>query len=704
MESELRHFVDALPGLVWTALPDGRADFFNQRWCEYTGMRPDEGVDHRWAAAVHPSDLPELIERWDAIRPLGQPGEFEARLRRFDGVHRRFLFSVAPLLDASGRITKWCAINTDIEERWQAEQAFHAGKQRSQAIADASTEIGDGEHTEALRAGEKDLLEMVATGQSMAEILNALCVLLEKAVEDCFCSVVLVDPTGTFLKIGAAPSLPESYVASLMGRTVSTGSSPCETAVRLREQVVAADLGLDSQPALDWRSTALAHGLRSWWSFPITSTAGRVLGALSIYHDEPRAPSSGQQTLIDQFTNFAVVAIEHAQNIAALKRSDEAQRLSLTGGFSWHLSTDELTWSDQVYRIFEIDPTDPATLELTRTRLHPEDVPGFLEMRLRQLDNVCDFEYDYRLVMPDQSIKYLHVVAHATEDEEGHPEYVAAVQDVTQRRLSDQALAKVRADLAHVARVSILGAMTASIAHEVNQPLSGILTNAGTCLRMLTADPPNVAGALETARRTIRDANRAADVITRLRALFSGKEAPTELVNLNEAALEVIALSRSDLQRNHVVVRVELDNGLPPVRGDRVQLQQVILNLILNASEAMSGVGDHLRLLVIRTEQNEDESVNLIVQDTGTGFSTYEIEQLFGAFFTTKSTGMGIGLSVSRTIIERHHGRLWAAPNDGPGVSFSFSIPSAPRETGDLGYPIGRRTSAAPDAEPNDTA
>jgi C4-dicarboxylate-specific signal transduction histidine kinase len=289
-----------------------------------------------------------------------------------------------------------------------------------------------------------------------------------------------------------------------------------------------------------------------------------------------------------------------------------------------------------------------------------------------------DYEHEYRLLMPNGSVKYLHVVAHATRDPDGQLEYIAAVQDVTQRRLAEDALAKARTELARVARVTSLGALTASIAHEVNQPLSGIITNASTCLRMLAADPPNVDGARETARRTIRDGNRASDVITRLRALFSKKDATTELLDLNEVTREVITLSLSELQRSRVMLRAELGDGLPLVTGDRVQLQQVILNLLLNAADAMSGIEDRQRELVIRTECDQDDSVRLSVQDAGVGFEPQGVERFFEAFYTTKSGGMGIGLSVSRSIIESHHGRLWAVPNDGPGATFSFSIPRQP--------------------------
>ena len=225
--------------------------------------------------------------------------------------------------------------------------------------------------------------------------------------------------------------------------------------------------------------------------------------------------------------------------------------------------------------------------------------------------------------------------------------------------------------------------MTASITHEVNQPLSGIVTNASTCLRMLDADPPNVEGARETARRTIRDGNRASEVIMRLRELFSKREFTLEPLDLNEATREVIALSLSELQRNRVVFQSELANDLPNVTGDRTQLQQVILNLLRNASDAMVGVRDRPRQLLIRTEREAGDRVRLTVRDAGIGFDPQSNDKLFDAFYTTKSDGMGVGLSISRSIIERHHGRLWAEPNEGPGATFSLSIPCRSDSSGD---------------------
>ena len=362
-----------------------------------------------------------------------------------------------------------------------------------------------------------------------------------------------------------------------------------------------------------------------------------------------------------------------------LRRSEaflaEGQRLSLTGSFSWRVAANEITWSEQLYRIYEFEIGVPVALELIRTRVHPEDRALLEKMVEHARNGESDFEWQYRLLMPDNSIKYLHAVAHATRGPNGELEYIATVQDVTQRRISEEALARARSELGQVARVTSLGILTASIAHELNQPLSGIVTNASTCMRMLAAEPPNVDGALETARRTIRDANRASDVVTRLRALFSKKNASMEAVDLNDAAQEVIALSLSDLQRNRVIVRSELAPNLPPINGDRVQLQQVILNLLRNASDALSAVNDRPRELLIRTEPDQGDQVRLSVKDLGIGFDPQAIDRLFDDFYTTKNNGMGIGLSVSRSIVENHHGRLWASLNEGPGATFSFSIP-----------------------------
>jgi signal transduction histidine kinase len=366
--------------------------------------------------------------------------------------------------------------------------------------------------------------------------------------------------------------------------------------------------------------------------------------------------------------------------LAALKRHEllleEIERASSTGGFCWHATTDKMTCTGEVYRIFELDAAVPVTLQLLGTRIHPDDLPLLHDMIERAREDASGFEYQLRLRLSHQTVKYLQLSARRSEDADAEAQYIGAIQDVTRRRLSEEALGDMRCELARVARVSSLGVLTASIAHEVNQPLSGIMTNASTCLEMLGADPPDIDGARATARRTIRDGERACEVIARLRALFGKRGGNTESVDLNAVTREVIALSLSELHRRQVTLRTEFAEELPTVTGDRVQLQQVILNLLMNAAEAMSGVEDRRRQLLVRTEIQTADRVRLSVQDAGVGFESTDAARLFEPFYTTKSGGMGIGLSVSRSIIESHRGRLWAEPNAGPGATFAFSMPA----------------------------
>lgn len=318
-----------------------------------------------------------------------------------------------------------------------------------------------------------------------------------------------------------------------------------------------------------------------------------------------------------------------------------------------------------------------------RAAIHPDDLDGLVENWQTCLASGTPVDSEVRMRRFDGAYRWFLLRGNPLHDESGkivrwygiNIDIEDRKQVEAQNKIAEEALNRARSELAHVARVSTLNALTASIAHEVNQPLSGIVTNASTCLRMLSADPPNVDGARETARRTIRDGNRASDVVTRLRALFSKKDVVAEVLDLNDATREVIALSLSDLLRNGVILEMQLATDLPPVMGDRVQLQQVVMNLVRNASDAMGNVEDRPRQLLIRTEREDADRLRLTVKDVGSGFAPETADRLFEPFFTTKNRGMGIGLSVSRSIIEAHQGRLWAAANDGPGSTFSFSIP-----------------------------
>ena len=389
-------------------------------------------------------------------------------------------------------------------------------------------------------------------------------------------------------------------------------------------------------------------------------------------------------------TRFVLTLIQHflhaAANAGHLEQRDEesrrieaffakVQRISATGSFLWRAATADITASEQVYRIFDLDPARPLTLELMANRVHPDDVQWFHERIERARSAVGDVDFEFRLRLPDGSVKYLHVVAHGIRSQAGQMEYIGAVHDVTSRRLSEEALGQATAALTHMARLTTLGMLAPAIAHEVNQPLAGVMINANTCLRTLAADPPRLDGARAAARRALRDAERARDLITRLRMLVANKEVTCESLDLNDAIREALALLSSELQKHRVVLRTDFAGDLPPVKGDRVQLQQVILNLLANSSDAMRDVEDRPRHLLIKTERRDGAQACVIVRDAGMGFHPRDAERLFEALYTTKSNGMGVGLFISRTIVEGHRGRLWAEPNEAHGATFSFTIP-----------------------------
>jgi PAS domain S-box-containing protein len=610
-ERESRLIVDSIPGLVAAFTPTGELEFVNRQIIEYFGRTFEELK--RWGTddTMLPEDNARVLEVFTRAIASGEPFEVETRARRFDGVYRWFQSRNFPLRDSDGRIVRWYNLLIDIDERKRAEQA--------------------------LAAGERDLKLIIDTIPALAW------------------------SAGTD---GSAEFFNQHYLDFM---------------------------GLTADQARSWGWTAAVHpddlnGLAGTWQGILDSQAPGETEARLRRHDgqyrwflfraHPLRDESGR--IVKWYgTNTDIDDRKRAEE--ALRRSEaflaEGQRLARVGNFAWRVATGEITWSEQIYRMFEFEPGTPMTLELIGSRVHPDDIPLLHDMAEQAQQGVSDFEYEHRLLMSDHSVKHLHLIAHRIRDDQSGLEYIGAVQDVTERRRAQEELDRTRSELTHVARVTSLGTLAASIAHEVNQPLSGIVTNASTCLRMLATEPPNLDGARETARRTIRDGHRASEVVTRLRGLFTRKEVVAESVDLNAATTEVITLMASELRRGGVVIREELADDLPNVIGDRVQLQQVVLNLILNAADAMSRVDDRPRELVVRTGCDEG-GVCLSVQDAGVGFAPEDRERLFEAFYTTKTQGMGIGLSVSRSVIERHHGRLWAVRNEGPGTTFTFSVPA----------------------------
>jgi PAS domain S-box-containing protein len=611
-EANLRRVIDTIPSLSWCNLPDGPNEFLSKGWHDYTGLSPEEAHGWGWSASFHPDDLPPLMNRWQELLVSGEPGEIEARIRRHDGEYRWFLIRVAPFRDESGAIFRWYGTSTDIHDRKLAEEALRASENN-------------------LRQTVNSLPGLICTMNPAGEIEELNRPLLE------YFGKTPEELRGWRMTDAVHPDdLPEvikAYTYSI------TNGTPYEIEHRCRR----------------------ADGVYRWFQVrasAVRNTDGQITGWYVLLTD------------ID----------DRKRGEDELKRSEARHRVVVETASDAVVSIDEsgeiILANPATKRIFGYNPEELIGKPLTvlmpgvMRKLHETGLKRYLETGTRHLN----WQGTEVTAMRANGEEFPAEVSFGEMISNHRKVFTGFIRDISDKKRAHEELLNSQAELARMTRVVTIGQLTASIAHEVNQPLSGIITNASTCLRMLKSDPPNIDGARETAQRALRDGNRASDVITRLRTLLSKKQTDFEPLDLNEAAREVITLLSGELQRNEVILKHEFTDRLPAVKGDRVQLQQVILNLLHNASDAMLTVNDRPRQVLIRTEPDATH-VTVSVQDSGVGFSPEMSERLFEPFLTTKQGGMGIGLSVSRSIVEAHQGRLWAARNAGPGATFAFSIP-----------------------------
>jgi PAS domain S-box-containing protein len=459
----------------------------------------------------------------------------------------------------------------------------------------------------------------------------------------------------------------------------------CETVIKSREPLLVVNALEDDQ----WKSAPeIQVGMVSYLGFPIVWPDGRMFGTICVLDDKANRYSDLYQELL---LHCRDVLQGDLQTLARLGNELEEQRAHLSELFA--RVPDAVVMVDRDSRVTRVNPAFTTIFGYTvedaiGQRITELTAPADLD---QEVDSLVSGMLEAGEVFAVEAVRRrkngtrvpVSIMCVPLSGSGGNIGYVI-FRDITEtKRLQDEQRRyhELQLELADASRVATLGQLSASIAHELNQPLTGIMTNSGTCLRMLTSDPLNLDGAREALRRTIRDGNRASDVIVRLRALFKKTEPLSESVDLNEATREVLALLLSELQNGRAIVRTELADGLQFVTADRVQLQQVILNLLRNALDAMNTVDDRPRDLLIRTEREDGDRVRLSVKDAGVGFDPHTMDKLFDAFYSTKNDGMGVGLSVSRSIIENHQGRLWAALNDGPGATFSVSVPCRSQTT-----------------------
>jgi PAS domain S-box-containing protein len=454
----------------------------------------------------------------------------------------------------------------------------------------------------------------------------------------------------------------------------------CETVIKSREPLLVANALEDDQ----WKSAPeIQVGMVSYLGFPVVWPDGRMFGTICVLDDRTNRYSDLYQELL---LHCRDVLQGDLQTLVRLGDELEEQRAHLSELFA--RVPEAVVMVDRDSRITRVNPAfttifgytaEEAIGQQIKDLITPDDLLEEVDSFLYRMVKTADvFAVEtVRRHKNGTRVPVSLICVPLSSNGSENTGYVI-YRDITEtKRLQDEQRRyhDIQLELAHANRIATLGQLSASIAHEINQPLTGIITNCGACLRMLTSDPLNLDGAREAVRRTMRDGNRAADVIARLRALFNKPEPGSESVDLNEATREVIALSLGELQNSRAIVRTELADDLLFVTADRVQLQQVVLNLLRNALDAMSTVDDRPRDLLISTEREEGDCVRLNVKDAGVGFDPQTMDKLFEAFYSTKNDGMGVGLSVSRSIIESHQGRLWAVLNDGPGATFSFSVP-----------------------------
>jgi PAS domain S-box-containing protein len=482
-EDRLRLIIDSIPVPAWSSRPDGSSEFINQRWLNYTGIPPEEALGWGWKVVIHPDDLDRTMEYWRSVLASHEERELEARMRRFDGTYRWFLFRVSALRDESDQVVQWYGTCIDIEDRKRAE--------------------------ERLRDRERDLSMIIET-----------------------------------------------------------------------------------MPGLVW--CAAANGELTYVNRRILDYIGVGLEALT---------QSG-------WLNF----------------------------------------------------------------LHPDDLLPTAKAWTHSFETGQPHEIQYRLRRFDGTYRWFHVLGQPVpETDERNNRWYGLLIDIHDRKNVEEALRNTEARLSRAAQTSTVGELAASIAHEINQPLAAIVANGHACLRWLSVQPPNLAKAHEAAERIVRDGKDAGEIIRRIRALFKRASMEKTALDMNDVIGEVLRLTRSEVVRRGVDVETELEQDLPRVAGDRIQLQQLLLNLLLNGIEAMDGTQDRPKKLFIRSTRQAAEGVLVEVHDYGPGLP--EPDKAFEAFFTTKENGMGMGLVICRSIVEAHEGRLWAASANGAGATFYFTLP-----------------------------
>ncbi len=624
LEAQIQATLNVIPAYTWYALASGPLTFVNEQTANYLGLPEDHplrfGIDTgaEWdshTALLHPDDREEARRVWSTCLSTGTAGEFTFRVPNAEGKHRWFITRAEPLRANDGTLLYWIGVNLDIDDAKRAEDALRKSERELRDVIDTIPAIV----WSTLPDGSNTYVNkrfVEYTGSSAEQV------------------------AGSGWKALIHPDDLERHTGKWI-EALATGK-PHENEVRSRR----------SDGQYRWQ---LDRGV------PLRDEDGNIVkwyGVTTDIEDRKRAEEALQQ---NQFY------------------LSEGQRLAHMG--SWAFSSTGFSyWSSELFQVYGLDPRDkPPTVEEYLALVHPEDRRFMKQGIAKMLDDHRAFDFTKRIVRPDGEIRHIRCVGVPVTKGGTFQGFVGTGIDVTEQELLEQEKERLRqleTELAHTNRVSMLGEMAASLAHEIKQPIAAAITSANSCIEWLAHEPPNLDRARAAAARIDKYGNRAAEIIDRIRSFYKKSPPQRELVDVNGVIDEMLSLLGSEATRSSVMLRTELPAELPKIMADRVQLQQVFMNLMLNAIEAMKDSGGELMV----KSQMQDSQVLFSVSDTGVGLPMEKMDQIFSAFFTTKPQGSGMGLAISRSIVESHGGRLWATANDGRGATFHFTLPTEAAE------------------------
>jgi PAS domain S-box-containing protein len=634
-EQALSLTISTIPAMVWSTKPDGMLDSWNQPFLDFAGVAFEEIEGDGFYRLFHPEDLEHLRSTWNEVVSSKRPKETEGRMRGRDGEYRWFAFRQNALWDKDGNVLKWYGIVVDIEDRKRAEEAA----QGSEA---------------ALRHNERRL----------AHIINAVPGLVWSA-----------DAPGTIT------FLSQQYLDYIGQQSEHALTGAWEQAIHPDDAV-----GLMAT----WRE-AMSKGQSAEHEARLRRVDGSYRWML--FRASPSFDDSGHLTEwfgvnIDiEDRKLAQDALQDSE--AALRASERhlQQIISSIPGLTWSSDASGATtfWSQQYL--------DYAGAELDQVLgygfadyIHPDDRSQIMTLWSEIIASGSAGESELRLRRADGEYRWFLIRACPFFDDDGTlTQWFGVNVDIENRKRAVEDLRQSQNQLAHITRMTTMGELAVSIAHEVNQPLMAIVTNAGACLRWLSGPKPDLTMARQAAERIVRDGHRAGDIITSLRNLARKSAPRLENINLNQVVQVVLDLLQGELERRRVIVKVNLQSDTVFIMGDVTQLQQVVLNLVMNAIEAMAEVPEDARRLAVRTGACPAEAIVSVI-DTGPGLGAQDPDRLFEAFYSTKAEGVGMGLSICRSIIEAHGGKIWALNHDARGSVFSFTLPLAERQRVDGSY------------------